>query len=352
MSRQIVLISSLGESPTVVTEAIDKIENDEQIQFTDVITLGTSEYEVRQGVRILYEHIPIYYSKRISYIHESIEAPDICTEQDNLDYLTLVAETLRFNRRFSDVYVSLAGGRKSMSALVALAVQIYGANLLCHVVHLMMDNALQRRMTAGNLIRYPKDWDELLHPKLEEVELVRLPVISLFPLINDFLNVLGGNEITDIDKMAKHLLEANKLIEMESGNWKPTKTGKQLYRILNDIEMLPQVSQTVAQNKTVDLKDHHGKKELRTLAEILRCFPYAQRIDSTGWNSQFDRGRTIPTSQGRLLIEVDPSQVDILIVTLADSSRGYALAIRTLAKSKSQAERVKRELIEFLAKLK
>ncbi|MDW8241519.1 MAG: CRISPR-associated ring nuclease, partial [Acidobacteriota bacterium] len=96
MSRQTILISSLGESPAVVTEAIDKLEHEEGIQFTQVITLGTNENDVRIGAKILSEHIPTHYNKRnIVYLHQAIEATDVLSEKDNLDYLTLVAETLR-----------------------------------------------------------------------------------------------------------------------------------------------------------------------------------------------------------------------------------------------------------------
>lgn len=105
MPRQTILISSLGESPAVVTEAIDKLEHDERIRFTQVITLGTNQNDVRLGAEILSEHIPAHYQRRIAYSHQAIEATDVLTEKDNLDYLTLVAQILRTYRPFSDIYV-------------------------------------------------------------------------------------------------------------------------------------------------------------------------------------------------------------------------------------------------------
>jgi CRISPR-associated protein Csx14 len=350
MSQQVVLVSSLGESPAVVTEAIDKIEQEERILFTQVVTLGTNEYDVTRGAGMLYEHIPAYYSNRITYIHDHIDASDVSTERENLDYLDLVGEKLRSLRCYSDVYVSIAGGRKTMSALMAIAVQIYGAKLLCHVVHLLMDDSLQRDMLAGNLIRNSKQWDTLLHPSLDEIQLVRLPVVSLFPLINDFLNALGGKNTSNIDKTAWQLLEASGYVEKEGGDWRATNMGEQFFRIINDIEMLPEPSPIAPQNKVIHLEDHHGKDELRPVADVMRSFPYAQRIDSTDWNSQFDRSRTLRTSRGRLLVEVKPGHYDVLVVTLADSPRGYRLEVRTLAQSASQAERVKREIERFLSK--
>lgn len=350
MPRQTILISSLGESPAVVTEAIDKLEHEERIQFTQVITLGTSQSDVRLGAEILSEHIPAHYQGRIAYLHQAIEATDVLTENDNLDYLTLVAQTLRTYRRFSNIYISVAGGRKTMSALMALAVQIYGAKLLCHVVHLLLDDDLQRRMEASYLKRYPEEQLALLHPNLEELEVVRLPVVSLFPLLNDFLSALSGQDIGALDKTARALLEDTKLIEREGGDWKVTGVGRQLHSVLSDIELLPEPSSTLPQEKTVDLKDHHGKDTLRSPAERLRFFPYAERVDSTDFNSQFDRSRTFHSRYGRLLVEVQTGQPDVLIVTLADSQKGHRLAVRTKAQTAAQAERVKRELERFLGK--
>ena len=37
-----VLISSLGESPAVVTETVDALEREERIKFERVVTIGTN----------------------------------------------------------------------------------------------------------------------------------------------------------------------------------------------------------------------------------------------------------------------------------------------------------------------
>ncbi len=348
MSRQIILISSLGESPAVVTEAIDKIQQEENVQFTMVVTLATSQDVVRQGVEILTEHIRAYYGGSTGYVPDFIEATDVLTEKDNLDYFTLVAKWLRaYPPSQNDVYVSLAGGRKTMSALVALAVQIYGAKLLCHVVHLLMDERLQRKMEASHLRRFPEEQMALLHPDAGELELVRLPVVSLFPLLNDLLSALAGPRIGRIEKSVQRLLEGNHLIEKDADGWRVTPTGMQLHEIISDIELLPEPSANAPADKKVDLKAHHGKAELSPHADRLRLFPYAERVVSSDYNSQFDRSRAVRTPHGRILVQTS-NQQDVLRVTLADSHKGYALEVYTRAQSKSQAERVGRELERFL----
>jgi CRISPR-associated protein Csx14 len=350
MLRQTVLISSLGESPAVVTEAVDKLEQEENIQFNQVVTLGTSKYEVRQSAEVLSEHIPAHYGGRITYIPNYIEATDISNENENLDYLTRMANLLRTYRPYSDVYVSLAGGRKTMSAIVALAVQIYGAKLLCHVIHLTLElnEVLQRKMQATYLKRYPKEREELLHPVSDELILVRFPLVSLYPILGDLMDVLSDKKANIQNPVIERLLLSSGLIQKEGNLWITTAQGQQLLSILREIESLPEQSPTDPKKKKVDLKDHHGKDRLLSLVEKIRYFPYAESIVSTDNNPRFDRGRAIETPHRKLLIEIPSGQPDVLRVTLAYTDAGYAMEIRTRAQTMSQAERIKRKLEEFL----
>ncbi len=350
MSRQTILISSLGESPAVVTEAIDKLELEEQIQFTQVITLGTKQNIVRQGEEILKQHIPVRYGDRIGYIPDSVDALDVITEKDHDEYLAKVTYWLRaYPASENDVYVSLAGGRKTMSALMALAVQIYGAKLMCHVVHKLMDEHLQRRMEAGYLQRFPEEQAELLHPASEELELVRFPIISLYSRVNELLTALGGANPSPENREVLRLLQSSGLIEQEGGLWNATGAGKKLLHLLREIESLPAPSSIEPKKKYVNLTDDHGKDKLKPVAEKLRDFPYAERIASTEMNSQFDHSRMIGTGNRRFMVELNPGKHDVLTVRI-ESRKGLALNVYTKATTASEAKRVKSELEKFLRK--
>lgn len=350
MSRPNVLISSLGESPAVVTEAIDKL-GEKNIQFDYVITLGTRSDKVRQSADLLNEHLPRHYGSRPAYRHQYLEHgenDEPITPEENIAYLKLVAQTLREYRSYSDVYVSLAGGRKTMSALVTLAVQIYGARSLCHVIHKHLDDELERKMRVEYLRSCtPEDQTLLLHPQPKDVALVRLPVVSLFPLRHEFIRALKGQEA---ERTAQRLLEESGLIEQTGGEWHATTAGEELGKILADIETLPPSPSLSPNEKEVVLHKHHGHAELKPHAERLRAFPYAQRIISTEFQSQFSRTRAFYTPHGRFLVETDPTQPDVLLVTLADASRGYRLKVFTTAQSAEQSERVKQALEQFLGK--
>jgi CRISPR-associated protein Csx14 len=248
MARPRVLISSLGDSPAVVTEAIDKIQAEEGIQLDTVITVRTSHYESKMAEEdVLAEHLLQYYNGRILHVPLCISSYDIDTQEDNLEFLTVVAEQLKLHRS-SDVYVSLAGGRKTMSALMALAVQIYGAAVLFHVVHEDVDKdpELQRRMKPKylrDLAAGSEELGSLLHPPLEKIRLARFPVVSLFPFLNDFYKALSGAVTTDVDGKIRDMLVSSNLIRDDGVALIPTESGKQLLEILEDIRSTPKISE-------------------------------------------------------------------------------------------------------------
>jgi hypothetical protein len=92
-----------------------------------------------------------------------------------------------------DIYLSLSGGRKTMSAIMTIAAQIYGAKKLCHVVPL--DDELERLGEIRCWSTLPQEkQQEVLHPPAEKVRLVRLPLVSLFPMLDDFLRALQARE--------------------------------------------------------------------------------------------------------------------------------------------------------------
>jgi hypothetical protein len=60
-----VLISSLGESPAVVTETVDALERGERIQIDQVVTIGTSDWAVELSKEALQEEFRHFDHGRI-----------------------------------------------------------------------------------------------------------------------------------------------------------------------------------------------------------------------------------------------------------------------------------------------
>jgi hypothetical protein len=235
-----------------------------------------------------------------------------------------------------DIYLSLAGGRKTMSAVMTIAAQIYGAKMLCHVV--LLDKELERREDIRTWSTLPREEQRrVLHPPTDKVRLVRLPLVSLFPLLDDFLRALRG--AAGADSQAVRLLESSRLVQREQGQIKRTASGEQLFKILSDIEQLPAPSPLSPDQKQVTIHDHGygGKKaKVEAMAKKLATCPWVVSVQTIPYGNKPRTAVRQVHDDGR--IEID--------VRTGEFSAG--LEARTTAQTRGQAERVARELEKFL----
>lgn len=330
-----VLIASLGDSPAVVTETIDALEREERIQFDTVVTIGTNDFDVRRAGEMLTTELGEYYGGRIIYIPDQLDVQELLTEVDHLSYLSRIAQWLK-TYRSQNTYLSLSGGRKTMSALVAIAVQIYGAKALCHMVP--QDLELEELGKVHRLSRLPKaEQQRIYHPDADAVRLVRLPLISLFPLLDDFLAALQGQ--ADVNKQALDILAVSGLIVREVGKVKATPTGQQLLNILGDVEQLPP-PWLDKRDADVIVHDHgYGGKRSRVEAYARKLHyncPWARRVETIPYGQKPRTGIRAKHPDGR--IEVD--------VRTGEFAAG--LCIYTTAQTAGQTERVAREVERLL----
>jgi CRISPR-associated Csx14 family protein len=330
-----VLISSLGESPAVVTETVDALEREERVQIDQVVTIGTSDWAVDLSRQALEEEFARSEGRRVHYVPDRVEAQELLTEDDHVNYLNRVATWLR-SYQGQDVHLSLSGGRKTMSAVMAIAAQIYGAKTLCHAIPL--DKELEQLGEVRTWSSLPREKQQyVLHPPADKVRLVRLPLVSLFPLLDDILRALQGQ--TDANPQAVQLLESSRLMQREKAQMKLTHSGEQLLSVLSDIEQLPSPSPLRPDQKQVAVPDHgYGGKRLKveTFAKRLVQFPWTVSVRTIPYGNKPRTGIREIYDDGR--IEID--------VRTGEFSAG--LEVRTTAQTKGQAERVARELEKFL----
>jgi len=140
-----ILLAVTGLSPQVITETLFALHQGNQgVDSIHVIT-------TRDGKEMIYAHLLSgksghYYRYLEEYgieassidfgprnihavsDHHGVEIPDITSEYDNEQLLRLCLDlTFRFTgQRDTAVFFSVAGGRKTMSACLTLAAQVYG----------------------------------------------------------------------------------------------------------------------------------------------------------------------------------------------------------------------------------
>ncbi|ODS36717.1 MAG: CRISPR-associated protein Csx14 [Candidatus Altiarchaeales archaeon WOR_SM1_79] len=130
-----VLITTLGGSPAVVTETIDAFKK-KNISIEKVVVVCTNNKYVLRGFEDLKKHLKEDYTPPIEYSNPMyIESDDIRTPEDNQEFMDKLYEAIEKEKREgNDIYLSIAGGRKTMSALAALAGQLHGVSKVYHVI--------------------------------------------------------------------------------------------------------------------------------------------------------------------------------------------------------------------------
>ncbi len=330
MPKKNVLLSSLGLSPAVVTETIDALGNI-GIQINTVVLLSTS------NERIIDTYVPLLYTDFIDTYHGEIElipasiiSEDISTPQDNLEFIKLATTFLNtYRKRGDNVYVSIAGGRKTMSAAMAIVAQLFGTKGLYHV--LVPEEIEGKRLDYEELKNSPEARREALHPDVR-LELVSIPVVGLFPYMSQITSVLQGEAAKDQANVAD-LLRENELIDADG---KPTQTGKDLLTILSEVETAPEASTTPPSEKKISMPSHSIKstdqERLRTIAARMCYSPFVNRIATTDWNSQINQQHRVN----------DDHSITFFI---RNTSKGLTLKVFTTATTPAQAEYVATSLL-------
>lgn len=204
-----VLVATLGTAPSVITEAIDHLLS-RDINLNEVFIITTSDTETTLSLTILRLHISNYYKNNIKIEYRQVQSNHDILEKNSIwEFMDIIYTALEnYNQNNYEVYVSIAGGRKTMSALMILAVQIFGATEIFHIT-----TSNKEIISRGQLSYIEKIIDDIekineaLHPNPEKYKIVQLPFVGFFPLISDMINALKDNSVNSGE--IKTLIQSN-----------------------------------------------------------------------------------------------------------------------------------------------
>jgi len=326
-----VLLGTLGESPAVITEALDALKN-RGVSIDKVILLTTIDSAAEASLNLLIAHIPTYYRIKDVDFFQIGAYTDINTEEAVIKFMGTACDQLRsLRKRICNVYVSIAGGRKTMSALMTLAVQIYGAKELFHII--VEDKELEERGKIDRLRHFTAgEQDEILHPDIGKIKVINMPFIGLFPWISDILKTLRGERTEK--KEIRELLHSNNLVEDD----KPTKLGKQFLEILERVESVPEPCPETPRIKLSSSEPRY-KKEIENQAQKLLRFSFVCEIADGEWRKGEPKVKIEHPDKLRLYFQ---------------SGKGFnfCLILKTSAKTHGQLELCKMEVDNFLDRIK
>ncbi len=315
-----VLISTLGDTPPVVTEALDKLHAD-GIRIDEVILFRTKDVDAKASAELLISYIPQHYLGTAAYDIVTEAYVDIDSNGAVIDFMRQACEQVKILRKQGcEVYVSIAGGRKSMSALMTLAVQLYGATRLFHVLIDDLDLEGQGKISE---LRFHPDRARVLHPPIEHIRFVQLPFVGLFPWLNDLLSGLQGRPVS---REIKTLLETNGLVAADGI---ATSMGKLVYEILEEVETLPDPSPHPPEVH-ISASEPRYRDQLNRLIDRLRPLSWICRMQDIPWR------------QGEPKMKVrEPGIIEVYIPTGGPS---IGLRLETTAETQAQTERIKKEV--------
>jgi CRISPR-associated protein Csx14 len=243
-----------------------------------VVLLTTKDTYAQDTANLISEHLPDYYGGAVAVYDVRIldRFYDVDSDEAAAEFMEQTCDALRSYRKMGwEVYACIAGGRKAMSALLALAVQFYGARRLFHV--LVEDPVLEEE---GHILKLKnksrEEQKQALHPPVDQIKLVNLPFIGLFPLLG---NIIAGLKGEAVPSEVKILLEQNGLVTPAG----PTDLGRMVLRVLESVEALPEPRAGKCEIQLAHKEPKEADETKKWAERLANRFSFVERIDDIGW---------------------------------------------------------------------
>jgi CRISPR-associated Csx14 family protein len=170
-----VLIATLGDWPIVVTAMFRLLHKKEGIGAIEkVVVLHPKEGPREKG----YWMIETALQSECEVESHELPFEDVYSEHDSYRFLHELFQRLYAHKQSGDaVYLSLAGGRKNMSALMALVAPFYSCvKQLYHMLDREEYGTRKNFRTVEELwSRGESAWQSALEPDMESLQLVEIP---------------------------------------------------------------------------------------------------------------------------------------------------------------------------------
>jgi CRISPR-associated Csx14 family protein len=170
-----VLIATLGESPIVVTGMCAQLKQKEHIDIDHVIVLHSSGEQSTDSYMMIEDAL-----KDQCQVDDplSLEAEDVHSEQESFKFLQRLFALLSSQESLgNNVYLSLAGGRKNMSAVMGLVAPFYECiKGLYHLIDKDEHTSRKNFLSVDDLFRLSDDVrNKKLMSDLDSLLLVPIP---------------------------------------------------------------------------------------------------------------------------------------------------------------------------------
>lgn len=199
-----VLIATLGDSPVVVSSMFDLLTKKQQLPVDEVI-IFLSSGEKREGG---YTMIDDALKGQCAVEPYVLPFEDAYTEEDCFTFLQELFKCLKEHLN-DTVYLSLAGGRKNISALMALAAPFYrNVQGLYHVIDKNESTGKAKFRSLQELTRlYSQDKSRFMvamHPDIDSLFLVPIPLENALHVPYEYLQKLHNMTAEQLEWLWEH----------------------------------------------------------------------------------------------------------------------------------------------------
>ena len=220
-----VLIASLGESPIVVAAMYDLLTAKEKQR--EIGEIGKVVILRPQGGMVPFSYDLIEEALKGKCELKDIELPfeDANSEKNSFIFLHKLYRLLSAHQENGDtVYLSLAGGRKNMSALMAWIVPFFSCiKKLYHVISKDEDDFLPIEALYSDLSESERR--DAMHPELEQLILVDIPFGKEQQMSDEVRSRLLATTDEDLDELEDEEAEAVEFVQVIA---QPSGTGQML----------------------------------------------------------------------------------------------------------------------------
>lgn len=359
VERANVLIISLGRSPAIVPETIDALSNQGiKVDRTYIITTNDEKIQKKCIPLIQADFNKNYKDIELFPYECMIENKDIETREDHIELIRKAVYNIfkKETKKRSNIYISIAGGRKTMSAAMALLAQFFNVRALIHILvpleierkgDLYALNQIYQEIIKKDKIK--KIFEEivsldeiynLLHPK--NTKLIFFPIIGIsrmLPIITDiYLSHIDSKKKkkkkSHIDskeyKEEIEILKENKLIDEEN---EPTNLFKDFFQLINEIQIIPEAYFEKADIVYTAKEISNAPKGYNRFMDKLAKHDYIRKVIGYAFEKK-------SKTKGEGIANND---IDIL-VQYSDGDNALKIRLETTAKTRGQAEVIKNSI--------
>ena len=175
-----ILVATLGESPIVVTSMVKALKEEAKVSIDQVDVIYPGDEGIDLGYDIIADHLR---KQGICVEQHLLPFPDTNSRETSMTFLQILSGLIEVHERAGNhVYLSLAGGRKNMSALMAVTCQFFECiRGLYHILDRYEDDSNKRNFHSIEAL-----WDfgeeernKRLNSPVDALILVKIP----YPLL-------------------------------------------------------------------------------------------------------------------------------------------------------------------------